>query len=426
MFLRRFHSFALHLGWLAWPVLGYNQWPKFRFKERRGVTLEKHQLLVSTEKNEERRALEREQFEYPVERIHSSGMKFSKASFALGAAFLFGASTPAAKLLIADINPLMIAGLLYLGSGIGLTLWMLGRSLLKFSSFPALKFEKPNEKFYLSGAILFGGIVAPALLMIGLHKTSSATTSLLLNLESAFTVAVACLVFHEHYGKRLIFGFILLLAGGSFLALSDHDGFGGDWIGLLAIAGACAGWAIDNNLTKQVGSLDATLLAALKGIVAGVVNVGLALSLGQKLPLSLYVTGAACIGFVGYGLSLVLFIFSLRKIGAARTSAYFATAPFVGAALSILLLHEAFGWPLAVAGLLMAIGVYLHLTEIHAHAHTHEAMEHEHLHVHDEHHQHEHSPTDPSGEPHSHWHRHVPMTHSHPHDHDDLHHKHAH
>lgn len=349
-----------------------------------------------------------------------------KALFALAAAILFGASVPAAKFAGASMAPLLLAGLLYLGSGTGLMLWFFGRQAIWTDLRPNFRLQKPNEKFYLIGAIVLGGILAPSLLMLGLHNTPAATASLLLNLEAAFTVALACLFFGETYGKRLLIGFALLLAGGGFLAMSDTGGLGGGFLGVILIAGACLGWGIDNNLTKHVTSLDATILAAVKGVVAGTVNVGLALTLGMKIPGFKLILFTMVIGFLGYGLSLVLFILSLRKVGAARTSAYFSTAPFVGAVISLLLFKEQFVWPLGVAGLLMALGVYVHLTEIHSHQHIHDFMEHEHEHTHDAHHQHQHLLTDPVGERHSHRHRHFPSAHGHDHDHDDLHHAHDH
>ena len=345
---------------------------------------------------------------------------------ALGAAILFGASVPATKWVGASIDPILLAGLLYLGSGLGLTLWIFGAYANNPGKRPTIRVRNAKEGYYLGGAIFFGGILAPVLLMIGLRRTPSSTASLLLNSETAFTVALACLIFKETYGKRLILGFVLLLAGGAFLAMSDKSRLSGNLAGVLAIAGACVGWAIDNNLTKQVTSLDAPFLAALKGIVAGTVNIGLALGLGMRIPELRSTLATMGIGFLGYGLSLVLFILSLRKIGAARTSAYFSTAPFVGAVISIFLLNEPFVWPLGVAGFLMALGVYLHLTESPSHKHTHDFLEHDHEHIHDVHHQHQHSPVDPPGEPHSHPHQHEPLVHSHPHEHDDFHHNHGH
>lgn len=163
----------------------------------------------------------------------------------------------------------------------------------------------------------------------------------------------------------------------------------------------------------------------IKGLVAGSVNFILALTQGAMIPGGRFLVGAAIVGFFGYGLSLVFFVLALRSLGSARTGAYFTTAPFIGAVASIIFLHESLTYRLVLAGLLMAFGVYLHLTELHEHEHVHEEMEHEHRHTHDEHHQHEHLPDDPPGEPHSHPHRHVPLVHSHPHF-PDLHHRHPH
>jgi drug/metabolite transporter (DMT)-like permease len=352
-------------------------------------------------------------------------VQFSRAYLALLAALLFGASTPAAKWLIGSIDPFVLAGLLYLGSGMGLAVWLAARRL-KGDAVISFLPKTHSQKLQLAGAILFGGIIAPVLLMAGLAKTSSSTASLLLNLEGAFTAALACLVFHERYGKRLVFGMALILFGGALLSASGNFSIRGSAFGALCIAGACAGWAIDNNLTRQVTSLDAPVLAMLKGLIAGTVNLGIAFSLRKAFPEFSKMLLPMFVGFLGYGLSLVFFILSLRKIGTARTSAYFSTAPFVGAVLSLALFREPVTVSLLIAGVAMAIGVWMHLTEQHEHFHVHEPMEHEHMHVHDEHHQHEHSPNDPPGEPHSHRHRHERLEHSHPHTHDDLHHSHQH
>jgi drug/metabolite transporter (DMT)-like permease len=195
--------------------------------------------------------------------------------------------------------------------------------------------------------------------------------------------------------------------------------------GAFAIAGACACWAIDNNLTRVVSGGDPVQVAAIKGGVAGTINIVVALFMGQRLPDLMHVLSAGAIGLTGYGFSLVAFVLALRHLGAARTGAYFSTAPFVGAALSLLLLRELPGLSFWIAGALMALGVWLHVSEHHEHVHTHEALEHEHLHTHDDHHQHAHDFEWEGGEPHSHAHKHEPMTHSHPH-YPDLHHRHGH
>ena len=196
------------------------------------------------------------------------------------------------------------------------------------------------------------------------------------------------------------------------------------WGGLL-IAVACLCWGIDNNLTRKLSSADPVQIAAIKGLVAGAVNLALALSRDATLPSGSDLAGAAAVGILGYGVSLVLFVLALRHLGTARTGAYFSTAPFIGAVLAIVLLGEMFTLDLLFAGVLMGLGVWIHMTERHAHRHAHEPITHEHRHVHDAHHQHVHAPGDPPGEPHSHAHRHEPLVHRHLH-YPDLHHRHEH
>jgi hypothetical protein len=160
-----------------------------------------------------------------------------------------------------------------------------------------------------------------------------------------------------------------------------------------------------------------------KGLVAGTVNAALAFMRGASLP-SVEVSGeAAVVGFLGVGVSLVLFVLALRHLGAARTGACFSLAPFIGALVAIVLLHDPLSVKLVLSGALMGFGLWMHLAEWHEHEHEHDALEHEHSHTHDEHHQHKHD--GPVTEPHSHWHRHEPMIHAHPH-YPDLHHRHGH
>lgn len=343
------------------------------------------------------------------------------ALLGLGSAVLFGASTPFAKLLIGAVDPWLLAGLLYLGSGFGLLTYYVGRRL-----FTTYRTEAPIRRPdlpWLAGAILTGGVIGPVLLMVGLSLTPSSTAALLLNLEGLATMAIAWVVFGEHTDRRIITGALAILAGA--VVLSWSGALGGLTLGALAIAGACIAWGVDNNLTRKVSGADPVEIAMAKGLVAGSVNLALAMSRGAQLPDAPHVVGAGVVGLLGYGVSLVLFVLALRYVGTARAGAYFSAAPFVGAALGILLLSEAITWQLAIAAALMAFGLYLHLAERHDHEHAHEAMEHEHAHVHDDHHQHAHGPSDPPGEPHVHWHRHEPLVHKHPHF-PDLHHRHGH
>jgi drug/metabolite transporter (DMT)-like permease len=342
---------------------------------------------------------------------------------AILAAALFGASTPFSKLLVGRISPLLLAGILYLGSGVGLAVWI-GLRVLWLKHKDRETRLRREDLPWLGAAVLAGGVIAPVLLMLGLALTPASAASLLLNLEGVLTALIAWFVFKENFDRRILLGMAAILSGGIVLSWQSHPQFGLPW-GSLGIAGACLCWAIDNNLTRKVSTADPMHVAAIKGLVAGTVNVGLAILVGLRFPEAPEAIAAGTLGFLSYGVSLTCFVLALRHIGAARTGAYFSTAPFIGAALSLLLLHERplpFFW---LAGVLMIVGVWLHLTEHHSHPHRHEAMTHEHLHWHDEHHQHVHEPTDPPGEPHSHVHHHPELAHFHPH-YPDIHHRHGH
>jgi drug/metabolite transporter (DMT)-like permease len=236
-------------------------------------------------------------------------------------------------------------------------------------------------------------------------------------------MGIAWVVFRENVDQRLLMGAFAILAGAGLLSWSGGD-LGLSW-GSFLIAGACLAWGIDNNLTRKLSAADPVRIAMVKGLVAGSVNLTLALLLGAALPGPGAMLATGIIGFLGYGVSLTLFILALRHLGTARTGAYFSLAPFVGAVLAVAALGEPLSARLLVAGGLMALGLYLHLAERHQHQHEHTPMEHEHRHVHDEHHRHVHGRGDPEGEPHTHWHRHRPLVHRHPH-YPDLHHRHEH
>lgn len=341
---------------------------------------------------------------------------------ALASAALFGASTPFAKLLLGGgMDPWLLAGLLYLGAGIGVALVELARC-----SFERARSEAPLRRKdlpWLALITMMGGILGPVLLMLGLTRTDASTAALLLNLEGLATMGIAWILFHEPVDKRLLIGAGAILAGALLLSWQgDSAAFG--W-GALAIAGACVAWGFDNNLTRKLSSVDPVQIATVKGLVAGAVNVALAIVHGTTLPALSSLTGAGLVGLFGYGASLVLFVLALRYLGTARTAAYFSCAPFVGATLSVIMLQELITARLIIAGLLMAAGVYLHLSEAHEHEHAHEAVEHEHRHVYDEHHRHVHEAAGLPDQPHSHRHRHTGLVHRHPH-YPDPHHRHGH
>jgi drug/metabolite transporter (DMT)-like permease len=338
---------------------------------------------------------------------------------ALASAVLFGATAPFAKLLLGEVEPQLLAGLLYLGAGVGLTVVHFGRAGF---GIPAPEAPlRARDVPWLAAVVLFGGVAGPLFLMLGLARTQAASGSLLLNLEGLFTMGIAWLVFHENVDRRLLLGACAILAGAAVLSWRGH-GIELD-LGTALIAASCLAWGIDNNLTRRLSSADPVLTAMIKGLAAGTVNTGLATLSGAPVPASGATGAATIVGFFGIGVSLVLFVLALRHLGTARTGAYFSLAPFIGAVLAIGLLHEALALNLVLAGLLMGFGLWMHLAERHDHEHEHEALEHEHSHRHDWHHTHAHE--GPVTEPHSHWHRHSPLRHAHPH-YPDLHHRHRH
>ena len=343
--------------------------------------------------------------------------------YALISAALFGASTPAAKLLLGTVHPLILAGLLYCGAGLGVALLRLITRRISTSAAQEARLTRKDLP-WLAGAIGVGGVVGPILLMVGLMHTDAASASLLLTLEGVATALMAWFLFHENFDRRIAVGMALLVMGAAVLSWSGTPSLTG-LLGPIAIVGACVAWGLDNNLTRKVSLSDPLQIVSLKGLIAGPVNLILGVAAGASLPTIGPLLVAGAVGFLGYGVSLALFVVALRHLGTARTGAYFSTAPFIGAVVAVVALAEPLSVQILCAGFLMAVGVWLHVTEHHAHEHFHEAMEHVHPHVHDAHHQHEHSPDDPPGEPHTHPHRHAPLKHVHAHM-PDMHHQHRH
>jgi drug/metabolite transporter (DMT)-like permease len=340
---------------------------------------------------------------------------------ALAAALLFGSGTPLSKKLLVSIDPWLLAGLLYLGSGLGLSLY---RALRRQT--PVAKLSRA-EWPWLAGAIAAGGILAPVLLMFGLRGMPASNAALLLNAEGVFTALLAWFAFRENFDRRIAIGMAAIVAGAVVLSWPQEIRVASQWPAL-AILGACFAWGVDNNLTRKVSLTDATWIAAVKGLTAGSVNLALALIIGgNSLPWPPLpsVAEALLVGSLTYGVSLSFFVIALRNLGTARTAAYFSVAPFFGALLALMFLSEPLNTSLLIAGALMVVGVWLHLTERHVHEHHHEALEHEHEHVHDAHHQHPHADPVSLETKHTHHHRHTPMTHTHPHF-PDSHHRHDH
>lgn len=344
--------------------------------------------------------------------------------YALSAAALFGASTPFAKTLVGEVAPLTLAGLLYMGSGLGLLACYLLRALARRGEPDKPVTLSAPDLPWLGGAIAAGGIAGPVLLMMGLTLTPASAASLLLNLEGVLTAMLAWFVFKENFDRRIFIGMLLIVIAGGLLSWEQIPLLGVPW-GALAIIGACLCWAIDNNLTRKISAYDPLQIAGIKGLVAGTVNLAIALAMGLMLPDTRTALMAGAVGFCGYGLSLVMFILALRHLGTARTGAYFSAAPFVGAAISLIMLGEAPGALFWIAAALMGGGICLHLTETHLHEHEHAPLAHAHHHSHDSHHQHQHDFEWNGREPHAHAHMHAPLIHRHAH-YPDIHHRHDH
>jgi drug/metabolite transporter (DMT)-like permease len=343
------------------------------------------------------------------------------ALLALFSAALFGLAAPFAKALLDGVQSWLLAGLLYLGAGLGLGIISLIRRMRNRppSEAPLTRGDLP----WLAGAILLGGIIAPVLLMFGLSLTSAASGSLLLNLEAIATAGIAALLFREHIGRRLLLGAALIIAGAITLSWQ-----GGNFTldkGAILIAAACLAWGLDNNLTRHISGADPLQITLWRGLIAGIVNVTIGLVGGAAMPGPGLLAGVLVTGFLGYGVSLALFVMSLQRLGTVRTGAYFATAPFIGALAALVMFSDPVSVQFLSAGVLMALGVWLSLTEHHHHPHSHEMLAHSHRHSHDAHHHHPHNEGEAEGEPHTHAHTHEALHHAHAHW-PDLHHRHGH
>ncbi len=339
---------------------------------------------------------------------------------ALAAALLFGAGTPLAKWLLTDSSPLVLAGLLYAGSGMGL----MGVRWARGSRRPRLN---QGEAKWLAAAVLCGGAIAPVLLMLGLASMPASEAALLLNAEAVLTAVIAWVVFKENADARIVLGMAAIVAGALVLSWQPAGSAEVPFWPTLAVLLACLFWALDNNFTRKVALADASWIACIKGLAAGATNLALAALVGARWPAAAYIPPALLVGFLAYGVSLALFVVGLRHLGAARAGAYFSAAPFVGALMAVVFLDEPITWQLAVAALLMAAGVALHVTERHVHWHAHELLAHAHVHTHgsgaDGHHLHAHDP--PFEGRHAHPHVHEPTQHAHAH-YPDAHHRHIH
>ncbi|HYV56646.1 MAG TPA: DMT family transporter [Candidatus Nitrosopolaris sp.] len=345
----------------------------------------------------------------------------SGAFYGLAAAALFGLNAPIAKLLLPGVDPLPLAGLLYSGGGLGLVAVGLARRAEPGAVVRETALQRADYGVLLA-IIVAGGFVGPVLMLVGLQRVSAVFGSLLLNLEAPFTMFLAVTIFREHLGRYEAGGAALVILGATILSFVPGD-MSSDAGGMAALTGACLSWAIDNNLTQRLALRDPVAVARAKMIGAGMLSLGLAVACGYAMPATGRIVAALVAGFGIYGVSVVFAVEALRRLGAAREAAYFATAPFVGAAVAVPLLGERLGVRELMAAAIMGSGVVALLRAEHAHPHAHEALEHDHAHLHDEHHRHDHDGS--VEEPHAHHHVHAPLIHTHAHV-SDVHHRHRH
>jgi len=332
------------------------------------------------------------------------------------AAVTFGASAPFAKQLVAHADPELLAGLLYLGAA--LVLVLAGSSRRRGE--PGLR---RTDVPTMTAVVVAGGVAAPVLMLVGLERVSGVTGSLVLNLEAPLTMLLAVFVFAEHLSLRAWLAAALIVTGGLLLAVGPGAGAGA-LVGVLLVAAACACWAVDNNLTQRLTVRDPVVIVRIKATAAAAANLAIAALRGPGWPAWWVVVAALVLGAVSYGGSIVLDAYALRLLGAAREAALFATAPFAGVVIALVVFHEPFGLAAGLALVVMAVGTTLLLTDRHEHVHEHGTLAHEHRHTHDAHHAHAHA-GGRSAEPHSHWHVHERLVHAHPHL-SDAHHRHTH
>lgn len=341
--------------------------------------------------------------------------KSSSTIFAILAAALYALSAPVGKVLLDHAGAAMMAAFLYLGAGLGLALW--GRIVPDREASPITRQDIP----YILGMILLD-IAAPILLMLGLQRTGSANASLLNNFEIVATSLIAWLLFREKLSRRLSFAIVLVTFASIVLGYEGSESLRFGAGSALVLAAACC-WGLENNCTRMLSRCSSVQITTIKGIFSGLGSLIVAFCAGESLPDLRWIPAILLLGFVAYGLSINFYIKAQKELGAAKTSAWYSIAPFLGVVFGIVLLGERpdgrffLGLGLMVLATLLMVFDTISLQHTHEHAHTHC---HEHRHG-DQLHTHEHT--------HIHAHTHVhgadEATHDHQHavieNHDHLH-----
>ncbi|MDR1329925.1 MAG: EamA family transporter [Oscillospiraceae bacterium] len=339
--------------------------------------------------------------------------------YAVLAAICYGISAPMAKLLLRGLPPALLAALLYLGAGFGMSIV----SLLRKKDARAGEARMTRRELPYAAAMVALDIAAPVLLMFGLLSTSPETASLLNNFEIAATSVVALVLFKEAVGRRMWLAIGAITVASAVLSV-ENLGTLSFSPGAILVLLACVCWGLENNCTSRLSLKNPVQIVIIKGIGSGLGALLIAVFAGGRAAGLAYIFAALALGFASYGLSVYFYILAQRKLGAARTSAFYAIAPFLGAGISLAVFREKPALPFVAAFIVMIFGAYLAASEKHEHPHLHAETEHEHRHSHtDGHHSHKHEP--PVAGEHSHAHIHSSLTHTHEHT-PDAHHTHTH
>lgn len=340
--------------------------------------------------------------------------------YAVSAAALFGMSAPFSKLLLAEVPPLMMSSLVYLGAGLGMLIVDFAKSMTKSKAVEA-RLEKKELPFILAMIVL--DIAAPISLMIGLTMTTAANAALLSNFEIVSTSVIALIVFKEAVGKRLWLSIALITIASVILSTDDLRSLSFS-IGSIFVLLSCVFWGLENNCTRKLSIKDPLQVVIIKGLGSGTGAFIIAFYANELVWNIAYIIPALLLGFFAYGLSIYFYVTAQRNLGAARTSTYYAVAPFIGVLLSFFLFDEPITASFIIASLIMLAGTYFAVAEMHEHHHVHHLSNHEHRHSHsDEHHNHTHEET--IKKEHSHAHGHSEISHAHAHT-PDIHHRHRH
>ncbi len=345
-------------------------------------------------------------------------MKIRSVIIGLLAGLLFGVATPLSKIILSQLNSFQLAGLLYLGAALAFLPYVIKN---KKNEFKALR--QIGKKKYLGGVILFGGILGPLFLMIGLRTANAMSVSIWLNMELAVTAILGVLLFKDSLDRYAIIGILLTLCAG--IIISSQESTSGI-VSAIFILLACICWGFDNHFSAIIDGVSPQTITFVKGIIGGITNLTIGMFLSNWQIQLNYIPAALLIGVFSYGISIVLYVTSAQNLGATRSQILFSTAPFWGIFAAWVFLAEPITLVVVITFSILVLGIVFSNITSHGHTHYHKGMGHIHLHSHDDgHHNHSNEGDGDKSLKHSHLHEHEEIEHTHKH-YPDLHHRHEH